>query len=143
MQRADQADVIGFTTSDRPVLTESEFVLPAPTAMYWHPSVGPAMLGDTILVRDASMEFLTTRGSWPMLNVQVKNREVPCPDILRLPADVAGASAGSVVADTAEPADFDDDPDARLDSIWELDMASDRSVFEEDDSPYSEESVLE
>jgi len=142
-QRADQADIIGFTTSDRPMLPDSEITVPAPSAMYWHPSVGPAMLGDTILVRDSSMEFLTTRGSWPVLNVQVKGRDVPCPDILRLPASVADVPAESVNASAGEPADFDEVADTRRDSIWELDMPTDRSVFEEDDSPYSEESVLE
>ena len=37
----------------------------------------------------------------------------------------------------------DDEPDTRLDSIWELDMTADQSVFEEGDSTWSEESVLD
>jgi len=145
-QKSDQADIIGFTTSEHQVLPESPVFLTAPTAVYWHPSVGPTMVGDTVLIQDRSAHFLTARSDWPTVQVQVKGRTVPCPGILRIPSSALSAneerdtSPGSI--DDAFPSD-DDEANTRLDSIWELDMTADQSVFEGDDSAWSEESVLD
>ncbi|MEO2034451.1 MAG: M24 family metallopeptidase [Planctomycetaceae bacterium] len=144
-QRADQADVIGFTSSEHQLYPDSTVTLAAPTAVYWHPTVGPAMTGDTVLVQSKSAHFLTTGHSWPKLTVQVKGRVVPCPAILRIPSSSTNGHAGmeSQAETIQQSLPFDDEPTSRLESVWELDVASDRSVFEEDESPYSEESVLE
>ena len=145
-QKSDQADVIGFTTNDHQVYPDSPVFLTAPTAVYWHPSVGPAMAGDTMLINKKSAHFLTSRSSWPTLQVQVKGKTVPCPGILRIPssAPVPENSLAPIMNTTHEafPSE-DDEPDTRLDSIWELDMTADQSVFEEGDSTWSEESVLD
>jgi len=145
-QLADQAALVGFLSSEQQVLPDSPYVLEAPTAVYWHPSVGPAMTGDTVLVEESSVEFLTTRRSWPKLTVHVKSRPVPCPGILTISAGRRPVDVEEDLQEVVSPdpdAAFDDEPVSRLDSIWELEIASDRSVFEENDSPYSEESVLE
>ncbi len=144
-QRADQADVIGFTPVEHQLFPESSLFLTAPTAMYWHPSVGPAMVGDTMLVQPKASQFLTTRDAWPTLTVQVKRRPVPCPAILRIssgntPADEVLPTAAEALEETMA---IDVEPVDRMESVWELDLSTDRSVFEEDDSAYSEESVLE
>ena len=70
-QKSDQADVIGFTTNDHQVYPDSPVFLTAPTAVYWHPSVGPAMAGDTMLINKKSAHFLTSRSSWPTLQVRL------------------------------------------------------------------------
>lgn len=145
-QRADQADVIGFTPGEHQLYPDSPLFLTAPTAMHWHPSVGPAMAGDTMLIHPKSSHFLTTRDSWPTLTVQVKGRAVPCPGILRLPSAAKKLTDESTATDIVlQPPPVEDEPLDRMESVWELDLTtdSDRSVFEEDDSAYSEESVLD
>ena len=145
-QQADQADVVGFSPSEQQVTPECSFVLQAPTAIFWHPSVGPAMVGDTVLVQDSSVEFLTSRRSWPKLIVHVRNRPVTCPGVLTIP-DPGESTAfsenrqESAVAEELEAPD--DEAVTCMDSIWEMHPESGRSVFEEDNSPWSEESVLE
>ena len=145
-QRADQADVIGFTPGEHQLYPDSTVFLTAPTSVYWHPSIGPAMAGDTVLVQEKAAHFLTSRSAWPTMTVQVKGRDVPCPAILRLPSSVTRNDEElEVPAGTIERTlPFDDEPQDRLESVWELDLSSDLSVFDGDDSnAYSEESVLE
>ncbi|MCH2213385.1 MAG: M24 family metallopeptidase [Fuerstiella sp.] len=144
-QRADQADLIGFTPGEHQLYPESPVVLASPSAVYWHPTVGPAMCGDTVLVQNRSAQILTAPRSWPMMTIQVKGRTVPCPGILCVPASppnshAAGEEPGGTVQRSLA---LDEGPVSRLESVWELEVTSDRSVFEEDDKAYSEESVLE
>lgn len=146
-QRADQADVIGFTAGEHQLYPDSPVFLAAPTAIHWHPSVGPAMAGDTMLIHPKSSLFLTTRDTWPTLTVQVKGRPVPCPGILRLSSSSSRSEGDETTATdiVLQPPMAEDEPLDRMESVWELDLTtdSDRSVFEEDDSTYSEESVLD
>jgi hypothetical protein len=103
------------------------------------------MAGDSLLVQDKASHFLTSRDSWPTLTVQVKGRPVPCPAILRVPSSSKNKDDGFTLSTEVKQglASFDDDQMGRMESIWELDLTADRSVFEEDDNAYSEESVLE
>ncbi len=145
-QRADQADVIGFTPGEHQLYPDSAVFLTAPTPVYWHPSVGPAMAGDTVLVQHKTALFLTSRSSWPTMTVQVKGRDVPCPGILALRSSVTGTQdpVETTTLQIEPSLPLDDEPQDRLESVWELDLASDLSIFEEDDSnAYSEESILE
>ncbi len=77
----------------------------------------------------------------------MKLLSVPCAAILRIPS--ASSSNGRSLStahtgSTQQSLPFDDEPVSRLESVWELDVASDRSVFEEEeDTTWSEESVLE
>ncbi len=145
-QRADQADVIGFTPGEHQLYPDSTVFLTAPAAVYWHPTVGPAMAGDTVLVQHNSIQFVTTRNLWPTLTVQVKSRSVPCPGILRIPSSSTTNNHLRTESDSEtvqQSLPLDDEPVGRLETVWELDVSSDRSVFEEDDNAYSEESVLE
>lgn len=81
-QSADQADVVGYTASEVQLVPASEFTLLPRMAVHWHPSVGPAQMGDTILVSEEGPELLTIATDWPMLYVTVKGKPVYVPDIL-------------------------------------------------------------
>ncbi|MCH2203668.1 MAG: M24 family metallopeptidase [Fuerstiella sp.] len=144
-QRADQADVIGFTPGEHQLYPDSTVFLTAPAAVYWHPTVGPAMSGDTVLVQHKSAHFLTSPRSWPTVTVQVKGRVVPCPGILCVPVSAPNShvTAEDSSGTYQRSLPLDEGPISRLESVWELEVASDLSVFEEDDKAYSEESVLE
>ena len=52
-------------------------------AVHWHPSVGPALLGDSVLIGENSTEILTPMQEWPKLIIEVKGTTVNCPEILR------------------------------------------------------------
>ena len=116
--------------------------------MYWHPGVNAALQGDTVLVMPGGCEIVTRSATWPQLRVQVKGHDVPCCGVLLIRTEKTQAlpradapQTSSLFAGLNLP---DDDADSsRLDSIWELDMSSHQSVFEESDSAYSEQSVLD
>jgi hypothetical protein len=54
-------------------------------AVHWHPSVGPALLGDSVLIGENSTEILTPLEDWPKFIIAVKGTTVHCPEILRQP----------------------------------------------------------
>lgn len=148
-QLADQAEIIGYRAMEHQLTPDSEFELQAPTAMYWHPGVNAALTGDTILVMPGGGEIVTRSAVWPQLRVQVKRHDVSCCGLLLIRD---GKSQEKDSSDDAEktPSHFaglnlpDDDSDgSRMDSIWELDMSAHQSVFEESESEYSEQSVLD
>lgn len=80
---ADQAEIIGYEPCEAPVVPKSEFHLDRHMAVHWHPKVGPAMLGDTILVGVEGGEVLTPMEVWPKLTVQIKGTPLARPDILK------------------------------------------------------------
>lgn len=80
---ADQAEVIGYQPSEVRVTPNSEFVLRAGMAMFWHPSIGPANIGDTMLIGPNGLEVLTPTEQWPMSKVDVKGAPILRPDILQ------------------------------------------------------------
>ncbi|MBM4077896.1 MAG: hypothetical protein FJ267_19890, partial [Planctomycetes bacterium] len=47
-RQSDQADVVEFEFGAVPLRPNSEFPLTEGTAVYWHPSVGPVLMGDTV-----------------------------------------------------------------------------------------------
>ena len=148
-QLADQAEIIGYRAMEHQLTPESEYELQAPTAMHWHPGVNAALAGDTILVMPGGCEIVTRSAVWPQLRVQVKSHDVPCCGLLL----IRDSQVQDVVADgrpNNSEALFtgfslaDDDADgSRLDSIWELDISTNQSVFEECEAEYSKQSVLD
>jgi Xaa-Pro dipeptidase len=79
---AEQAELIGYSTSEHLIVPRSQRQLAAGTAVHWHPSVRSAAVGDTILVGEQRFELLTASDNWPMLGVVVKNQPLPRPAIL-------------------------------------------------------------
>jgi len=148
-QLADQAEIIGYRAMEHQLTPDSEYELQAPTAMHWHPGVHAALAGDTILVMPGGCEIVTRSTVWPQLRVQVKGHDVPCCGLLIVRnskvqdvADEAGENkSDALFSGFGLP---DDDPDgSRMDSIWELDISSQQSVFEECEPEYSKQSVLD
>jgi Xaa-Pro aminopeptidase len=88
-QNADQADVVGYTPCESQLIPGSEFTLLPRMAVHWHPTVGPAQVGDTMLVDEGGFEMVTPATDWPMLNVTVKGKSLQLPDILVREASVA------------------------------------------------------
>ena len=79
---SDQADVVEYEFGAVPIMPTSEFRLSAGTPVYWHPSVGPVLMGDTVLVTTRGTEVLTTSADWPVVPIIVKGSNVDVPAIL-------------------------------------------------------------
>ena len=148
-QMADQADVTGYRASEVQLTPASDFMLAAGIPITWHPSVGPASAADTILITENGCEFLTKSDDWPEMTVQVKGHDLKCPGLLRIgrPQQEVPVTASHKESDQTIFSRLrfeDDEPESgRVDSIWEMELCSDRSIFESDDAAYSEESVLD
>lgn len=80
---AEQAEVIGYQPCEVRVTPSSDFVLRPSMAMFWHPSVGPANIGDTMLIGPKGLEVLTPTEQWPLTKVDVKGAPILRPDILQ------------------------------------------------------------
>lgn len=81
-RHAEQAEVIGYRPCETAVTPRSEASLPIGTALFWHPTVRTAAVGDTILVRDEGFELITPTENWPHLDIEVKGKRIERPDIL-------------------------------------------------------------
>ncbi|MFO1045663.1 MAG: hypothetical protein U0941_28105 [Planctomycetaceae bacterium] len=79
---ADQAEIVEYEFGSVPVMPNSEFRLMSGTPVFWHPSVGPVLMGDTILVGERGIEVLTVSSDWPVVPVLVKGTTVGVPAIL-------------------------------------------------------------
>jgi len=84
-QHADQADIIGYLPAETSILLNSEFKFAPGMAAFWHPSVGPAMTGDTILIEQDQTILITPMEQWPIAKIMVKEHQIALPDILILP----------------------------------------------------------
>lgn len=132
-QLADQGSTIGYDPLGHQIGPGATETIEAPTAVFWHPSVGPAMLGDTVLCHTSHNERITTSSSWPEVPVMVKGREVNCPGILRTggtqqkePNHAAGVDEDGEPEDSYEVLDHpsgESEPD-RVDSVWEMRIPS-------------------
>ncbi|MBC7821444.1 MAG: M24 family metallopeptidase, partial [Planctomycetaceae bacterium] len=80
---AEQAEVIGYQPCEARLTPTSDFTLQSGMAMFWHPSVGPASVGDTMLIGPSGLEVLTPTEQWPMTKVDVKGTAILRPDILQ------------------------------------------------------------
>ena len=138
---ADQADVIEYDPVSASLVADRDLTLVAPVAVFWHPSVGPTLAGDTVLIRENSTELLTPINRWPKLTVSVRGVAVPCADLLVQPG--VSHSRPHDPSETAAIDDLDEPDDSSMDTVWELQALDDDSVLDESESVYSEDSVLE
>lgn len=79
---ADQADIVEYAFGSVPLMPTSEFRLTAGTPVFWHPSVGPAVMGDTVLVTKEGTEIVTPPREWPTVPISVKGVNIDIPAIL-------------------------------------------------------------
>ncbi len=82
-QSSGELPVISYEPCEVRVTPNSDFVLQAGMAMFWHPSVGPASIGDTMLIGPNGLEVLTPTEQWPMFKVDVRGAAILRPDILQ------------------------------------------------------------
>lgn len=92
---SDQAEVLAYELREVPVVPNSEYRLAQNVPVHWHPSVGPALVGDTILVGEQAFELLTPMEQWPRVTVKVKGVPIARPDILR--RDLMATGSGDSV----------------------------------------------
>jgi Xaa-Pro dipeptidase len=81
-QRADQADVVEYEFGSVPLMPNSEFRLTPGVPIFWHPSVGPVLMGDTVIVTKDGTEVLTPPSEWPIVPISVKGVSINIPGIL-------------------------------------------------------------
>lgn len=81
-QHADQADIVEYEFGSIPLMPSSQFRLASGVPIFWHPSVGPALMGDTVLVNSGGTEIITTTGEWPTIPISVKGINIKVPAIL-------------------------------------------------------------
>ncbi|MEX0585515.1 MAG: aminopeptidase P family protein, partial [Pirellulales bacterium] len=61
---ADQAGIVEYEYSSVPLMPSSEYRLSPGVPIFWHPSVGPVMAGDSVLVTPSGAEILTPAKDW-------------------------------------------------------------------------------
>lgn len=83
---ADQADLIEYEHGGVPLVPTSEYKLTAGTPIFWHPSVGSVLMGDSLVVTEQGPVLLTPTADWPVVGVSVKGTNINVPGILSLPA---------------------------------------------------------
>jgi hypothetical protein len=81
-RQAEQAEQIGYALNEAPLLPDSSRAFTSGAAVFWHPSVRSAAVGDTVLVGGTGPEVLTTGENWPMLTVDVKGTRFLRPAVL-------------------------------------------------------------
>lgn len=81
---ADQADIVEYAFGSVPLMPNSEFRLTSGVPLFWHPSVGPALMGDTVLVTSKGPELITPPTDWPIVPISVKGENIKIPAILVL-----------------------------------------------------------
>lgn len=144
-QRADQASVVGYSAGESQVRPQSEYTIEAPTPVFWHPSVGPAVFGDTVLCQQDSNEQITLSASWPQVPVRVKGREVICPGILLLNDDSVefDTAAESTRPDFQCPEHPDESQPDTVESIWEMRVPRDSDGWSDNRLSHQRPSVLD
>ena len=79
---ADQGEVCGYEACETPILPESMRSLRPGQPLFWHPGVGPALVGDSLLVQPRGQTWLTHSTQWPLLRIAVKGASIDLPGIL-------------------------------------------------------------
>ena len=98
-----QAEVIGYELTEQPLVPKSEFQLAEGMPMFWHPCVGSALTGETILVGKNGFEWLTPTEEWPRLTIEVKGTPIHCPGLLVIQT-----------LDSSDSDPYDDEPLERI-----------------------------
>jgi Xaa-Pro aminopeptidase len=80
---AEQGMLTGYDACECAVTPGADVRLGAGNVVCWQPSVGGAMVGDSVLVRGEGQLCLTPASHWPTLSIEVKGTQIDVPDILR------------------------------------------------------------
>ena len=74
--------VIGYEADEDLMIPKSNYLIQPQTALFYHPTVGPAVAAETFLALPDGFEILTPTENWPTIEVTVKDSTVTCPGIL-------------------------------------------------------------
>lgn len=74
--------VIGYEAAEELLIPKSNYLIQPQTALFYHPTVGPAVAAETFLALPDGFEILTPTEHWPTIDVTVKDSIVTCPGIL-------------------------------------------------------------
>ena len=91
-QKCEQAEIIGYEVREQPLLPQGRQILAPFTPIHWHPGVGPTRLGDTVLVREESVELITPTENWPQMQVTVKGYPLSLPALLERGSNPEGSA---------------------------------------------------
>ena len=80
-RKAPLGGVIGYEPEEDLLLPKSDYLIQPQTALFYHPTVGPAVAAETILTLPDGFEILTPPENWPTIEVIVKDSTVTCPGI--------------------------------------------------------------
>jgi hypothetical protein len=83
---ADQGEICGYEPCEQLLTPDAGAKLQSGQPVFWHPSVGLAMTGETLLVQGEGQTCLTRSPQWPLLTVAIKGTEIELPGILARPA---------------------------------------------------------
>lgn len=83
-RHAPVGGVIGYEPAEDMLLPRSDYLIQPQTPMFFHPTVGPAVAGETVLTLPDGFEILTPVENWPTMEVTVKDATVTSPAILPL-----------------------------------------------------------
>jgi len=79
---ADQGELTGYEPCEQRVGPGVAQTLAAGHAVHWHPSVGPALLGESLLVQPQGQTLLTLTRQWPLMTVAIKGTPIELPGLL-------------------------------------------------------------
>jgi Xaa-Pro dipeptidase len=82
-RQAPLGGVIGYDPDEELLQPKSDYLIQPQTALFYHPTVGPAVAGETILTQPDGFEIITPPENWPTIEVTVKDSTVTCPGILQ------------------------------------------------------------
>jgi len=82
-QHTRQAEILGYQPTELLFTPESGFQLGERMPLFWQPSIGTTVAGDTILVGKSRFESLTSCENWPETVVTVKGHSLRLPGILK------------------------------------------------------------
>jgi hypothetical protein len=81
-QLCDQGGLIGYQVCESPIIPRNDQTLTPGTALFWQPSAGPVIMGDTVYVSEQGPIILTPAAEWPRINIAVRGHMVSLPDLL-------------------------------------------------------------
>jgi Xaa-Pro dipeptidase len=79
---ADQGETCGYEACEQLIAPGCTTRLQAGQPIFWRPSVGPAVAGDSLLVQAEGQTCLTRGPQWPFLTVSIKGTSIDLPGIL-------------------------------------------------------------
>lgn len=81
-EQAPQGEILDYSRVAALITPQSKVTIPARAALFWRPSIGMAMAGETVLAAPEGTRVLTHSDDWPTWDVQIKGSSVPVSGIL-------------------------------------------------------------